>query len=512
MSDEAQIISRRRGRDERRKARQSQRGVALPPLERGIPYLNLLDEDGVQRLHDASMRILEEVGIEFRDEEALAYWRDAGADIRHQRVRIDRELLMTLVGKAPAEYTMHARNPERTVTLGGRKTIFTPAYGSPSVRDLDDKRRDGTLDDFQNFTKLAQLAPAMHMSGGVLCELMDVPVPKRHLHMVYSLIKYSDKPFMGAVTSRSRAEDTIHMAKLVFGEMFVENNTVMTSLVNCNSPLVWDSTMLDAVKVYSANNQAILFSPFVLGGASTPASTVGSVAQLNAEALAGVAFSQLVRAGSPAVYGQWLSTVSMKSGAPMAGTPEICHMNLLVGQLARYYNLPWRCSGMCTSAKTVDAQAGYELARNMYGALLAGANFILSTTGYLESSMTQSFAKFVLDAEQMEMFYKFGQGISLDDLDEAMSAVREVGPGSHFLGSTHTRRHFEDAFYMPSLMNQDTFEQWSLEGEFDANKRALRLAREMIRNFELPPLDEGIDEALLDFVKKRERDLEGQTT
>ena len=277
-------------------------------------------------------------------------------------------------------------------------------------------------------------------------------MPKRHLQMIRSLIKYSDKPFMGAVTSRERAADTLEMAAIVFGREFVADNTVTTSIANCNSPLVWDATMLDAVKVYAASNQAVLFTPFVLSGASTPASTLGSVAQLNAEALAGIAFAQLVRPGAPAVYGEWIATVSMKSGAPMAGTPEICHMNLLVGQLARHYRLPWRCSGMCSSSKIVDAQAGYEAARNMYGALLAGANFVLSTTGYLAGALTQSYSKFMLDAEQMMMFHKFGQGLRMSELDEALDAVSEVEPGGHYLGTSYTLKNFENAFMSSNFL------------------------------------------------------------
>ncbi|MEI9426018.1 trimethylamine methyltransferase family protein, partial [Mesorhizobium sp. Cs1299R1N1] len=414
------MSSRSGGRDARQKIRTDRSVTFLPTLERGIPYMDLLHHEDLLRLHDQSMQILEEIGIEFRDDEAIEYWRKAGADITGQRVRIDRNLLLELVAKAPEAFTVHARNPARTVSLGGRKTIFTPAYGSPNVLDLEGKRRNATIADFVNFAKLAYQSPAMHMTGGVLCEPMDIAVPKRHLHMNYSLIRYSDKPFMGAVTSRERAEDTISMAKIVFGEEFLQNNTVIISLANCNSPLVWDATMLDAVKVYAANNQAMILAPFVLGGASTPASTIGAVAQLNAEALAGVAFAQLVRPGAPCIYGQWLATVSMKSGAPMAGTPEICHMNMLVGQLARHYKLPWRCSGSNTSSKLVDAQAGYEAARNMYGALIAGANFVLSSTGYLEAALTQSYSKFMLDAEQMVMFYKLGRGLVLSELDETM--------------------------------------------------------------------------------------------
>lgn len=402
---------------------------------------------------------------------------------------------------------MLARNPARSVTLGKDRAAFTPAYGAPFVLDLEGRRRNATQADFDNFAKLAYLEPSMHMTGGVLCEPMDTPVPYRHLDMTYSLLKHSDKPFMGAVTSRQRAEDSMHMAGIVFGHDVVKDTTVMTSLANANSPLVWDQTMLDAVKVYAANNQAMLFSPFVLGGASTPASTIGSVVQLSAEALAGVAFSQLVRPGAPAVYGQWLSTVSMRSGAPQAGTPEICHMNMLVGQLARYYKLPWRCSGGCSSSKVVDAQAGYESARNMYGVLMAGANFVLSTTGYLDGALCQSYAKVVLDGEQMRLYYRLGQGVDFDELDDAMAAIRSIEPGDHYLGTTHTLEHFETAFVMPELMSNDSFEQWTIDGELDADARAIEKVKELLGRYEEPTLPDDVDEELREYVARRRTEL-----
>lgn len=502
----------RRGRAARKQNRTDKTIRFLPELDRGIPYINLMSEEQVNRIHVASMKILKEKGIEFREDEAAQMWKDAGAEVDGYRVRIEEDLLMSLLATAPENYTMHARNPERSVTLGGRKQIFTPAYGSPNVLDMDGVRRNGTLEDFHKFAKLSHMSPAMHMSGGVLCEPMDIPVPKRHLHMVYSLVKHSDKPFMGMVTAKDRAQDTVEMAKIVFGDEFATNKTVMTSIANCNSPLVWDQTMLDAVKVYAAANQAVLFTPFVLGGASTPASTVGSLVQINAEALAGIAFAQLVRKGAPAVYGQWLATVSMKSGAPMAGTPEICHMNMLVGQMARHYKLPWRCSGMCSSSKIVDAQAGYEAARNMYGVMMAGANFTLSSTGYLEGALTQSFAKFVLDAEHMEMFYKLGKGPDFSELNGALEAMDEVEPGGHYLGTKHTLENFQEAFMMPELMNHDSFEQWEAEGAQDANTRAIHKAKQMLNDYEAPILDEAIDEALQEFIAKREAILPDNVT
>jgi len=497
----------RQGRDARAARRRTRTRSWLPEMERRIPWVDLLSDDQVQVIHDASMDVVEEVGVEFRCDDALALWRDAGAAVDGARVRLDREHLMALVGTAPSSYTMVARDPTHTVTVGNGKTIFTPSYGAPYVLGLDGTRRPGTLEDFKNFTKLNHLSPALHMSGGVVCEPMDVPVPKRHLYMTQNLLTYSSKPFMGAVTSKERAEDSLHMAGIVFGQDVVRDTTVMTCLANGNTPLVWDKTMLDSVRVFAAANQATLFSPFVLGGASTPASTVGAVIQVNIEALTGVAFSQLVRAGAPALYGQWVSTVSMKTGAPQAGTPEVCHMNLLTAQMARHYGLPSRCSGSCSSSKMVDAQAGYEAARNMYGVLMAGTNFVLSTTGYLESAMCQSYAKWVLDSEQLEMMYRLGSGVSFDDLDEVLDTMREVPPGGHHLGTAHTLANFQTAFSMPEMMNSDNYEQWLADGALSAEDRATAKCRQLLEEYEEPALDDDVRAELDEFVARRDAEL-----
>lgn len=500
---------RRGGRRARRQERLATPVVSLPTLVRRIPVYEVLDAEGVELIHEASMTILEEVGIDFRDEEALAMWRAAGADVQDQRVRIDRNLLMELVAKAPDSYRMHGRNRERTVEVGNDKVIFVPSYGSPYVLDLEGERRYSTLKDLQDFHKLAYLSPALHSSGGIICEPIDIPVAKRHLHIAYSALKNSDKPFMGASTAPERAEDTITMAKIVMGDDFVENNTVLTSVCNCNSPLVWDATMLDAVKVHARHNQAVLLSPFVMAGANTPASTVGAVAQLNAEALAGIAFSQLVRSGAPMVYGHFLATVSMKSGAPMAGTPEINLMNYMIGQLARRYGLPLRSSGMINGSKLPDAQAGYESIMTMHAVLLSGANYIFHSAGWLEAGLTAGFAKFVLDAEQCEMFYRYAQGVSFDSLEAALDDVREIGPGGHYLGTKFTQDNFQTAFFMPELLDNNSFEQWQSEGAKDANRRGIETARSLLERFEdePPALDPAIDEALLAFIAQREAEL-----
>jgi trimethylamine--corrinoid protein Co-methyltransferase len=500
---------RRGGRASRRAERTTFSLRQLPALERRIPLYEVLSAEALARIHRASMALLQEVGIEFRDAEALALWREAGADVQGQRVRIEESLLMGLVAKAPARFTLHARNAERTVEIGGDRMVFGPNYGSPFVRGLDGERRYGTIKDLNDLHKLAYLSPALHNTGSVVCEPVDVAIPKRHLHITYSAIRHSDKSFMGPVTHPARAEDAVRMAEIVFGRDFVDRNAVMVSLVNGNSPLVWDATMIGALRVYARANQAMVVAPFTLAGANTPASATATVAELNAEALAAIAYAQLERAGSPMIYGSFLAAVSMKSGAPMAGTSELALMNCMIGQLARHYGLPWRSSGLLTGAKTCDAQAGYESAFNMLPILLAGANYVMHCAGWSEAGLVASFAKFMLDAEQMEMVYKLGEGPRFDDFDEAMAAIREIGPGGHFLGTAHTQAHFKDAFFMAELFDNNSFEQWLADGGKDAAARGTEAAKRALDAYPdmAPPIDPAIDEALLAFIREREEVL-----
>ena len=494
------------GREGRRTLRAAPM-ASFPTLVREIPVYNLVPDEAVELIHEESMRILEEVGCEFRDDEAIAMWTAAGAQVSGTRVRIDRALLMDLVAKVPSEFTLNARNPERTVKVGGRNTVFVPMYGAPYVRDLDNNRRYGSLADLNNFHKLACMLPALHSSSSICCEPMEIPVPKRHLHIIHSALKYSDKPFMGIVTSKERAEDVMKMAGIVFGEDYVKDNTVLVSITNCNSPLVWDQTMLDAMRVYARHNQPLILAPFALCGASTPASAVGAVAQVNAEALAGVAFTQLVRPGSPQIYGQFMVTVDMKSGAPMGGTPEAAQMMFLMGQLARKYRLPWRTSGFHVGSKLNDAQAGYESNMLMHAAILSGANYVWHVAGWLEAGLACGYSKFVTDAEQLVGWYKYAGGLSFTDFKEAMAAVREVGPAGHFLGTQHTLEHFEKAFFIPSIMDFNSFEQWSAEGAKDHDTRGREKARAMLAAYEEPKLDEAVAEGLRDFIARREEAL-----
>lgn len=496
----------RRGRQTRRRRAPSAAGLVNDCL-RNIPAYEILDGDAIEAIHEQSMRILEEIGIEFRDEPALEAWALAGAEIDGSRVRIGRESLLSITAQAPSEYMQHARNPERSVRIGGANMVFAPVYGSPYVRDFSGTRRYAKLEDFENFVKLTYMSPALSHSGGTVCEPTDVAVAKRHLDMLSAHIRLSDKPFMGSVTAPDRAQDCVDMCRILFGGEFVEQNTVMTSLINCNSPLVWDQTMLSVIRVYAAANQACIISPFIMQGANTPTTTAGAFAQLNAEALAGIAYAQLVRPGVPVVYGATLSTVAMQTGSPMYGTSETQLLTLLTGQMARYYGFPMRTGGMRTGSKVADAQAAYESTQTMLPAVLAGGNFFLHSAGWLESGLSASFAKFVMDVDQLTVLQRLAGGLRVNADQLAFDAVREVGPGGHFFGCEHTLRHYESAFFVPETADLSTYEQWQEEGERDVLQRAGQIAVKRLETYEPPDLDRSVDEALKSFVENRKAEL-----
>jgi len=499
---------KRRGGGAARRLSRSRTPVSmLPALERGLPWMEPMDESQIRRIHAASMKILEEVGVDFRDPVAIADWKRAGARIDGERVFLDRDLVSELISSIPSNIMLHARNPEKNVELGGGKSIFVPMTGAPFVRDLEDKRRWGTLEDLGNFHKLAHMSDALHSTAHVICEPMDKPVGHRHLWITYSSMALSDKTFMGMSTSGENGEDVMDMVKILFGEDFVDSHAVVTANINGNSPLVWDETMLGALRAFSRHNQPVLCSPFVLGGANTPASTPAAVAQLNAEALSALAYTQVVRKGAPAIYGHYLSTVSMQSGAPMAGTPEISLMNFMIGQMARFYGVPWRTSNTLGGSKVFDAQAGYESATTLMAVMMSGANYIWHSAGWNEAGMHCSFAKFVVDAEQCAMAYRMTQGPDFGDFDEALAAVWDIGPGGHYLGHAHTQKRFQQAFFIPRLFDNNSIEQWQVDGSMDLTERALIYARNRLNEYEQPKLDPAVNEALLDYIARREGEI-----
>ena len=495
----------RGGAEARRAVRSKPKLEQLPYITRKIPVTEVLDEEGLAIIERNADTILEEIGIEFRDdEECLKLWKDAGADVQGTRVHFPRGLPRSLIQKsAPRQYTQYARNPERNVEIGGKHTVFAPVYGPPFIRNLDEGRRYATIEDFRNFVKLAYMSPAIHHSGGTVCEPVDLPVNKRHLDMVYSHIRYSDKPFMGSVTQPERAADTVEMAKLVFGADFLDTHTVITSLINANSPMVWDGTMLGALKVYARANQACVVTPFILAGAMSPVTVAGTLAQVLAEVLAGAGTTQLVRPGAPVVFGVFASSISMQSGAPTFGTPEPTLVSLAAGQLARRLGIPFRTGGSLCASKVPDAQAAYESAQTILPTMLAGTNFVLHGAGWLEGGLASGYEKFVMDTDQLGMMQKLSGGVDLSENGQAMDAIREVGPGSHYLGCNHTQANFETAFYRSTIADNNSYEQWEAEGAQDAAQRANKLWKRMLSEYEPPALDPAIDEALNAFIAQK---------
>lgn len=510
MSEEAVAGGRRSGRrgsggaSARRQARSGPQLTSLPYIHRQLEPTDILSLEAIEIIENNADILMEEVGVVYsEDEEALQMWKDAGADVKGERVHFPKGLCRELMKTAPSSFTQHARNPERNVEIGGKHTVYAPVYGPPFVRDLDGERRYATIEDFQNFVKLAYMAPAMHHSGGTVCEPCDIPVNKRHLDMIYSHIKYSDKPFMGSVTAPERAEDTVKMAQILFGEEFVDQNCVLVSLVNCNSPMTLDGTMLGALKVYARANQASIVSPFIVGGAMSPVTVAGTLAQVLCEATSAAAFSQLCRPGSPVIMGTFATSISMQTGAPSFGTPEPAQVLLGAAQFARRYNLPFRSGGSLTGSKVPDAQAAYDSANTLLPAMQGGVNFMLHAAGWLEGGLVSSFEKFIMDCDQLAAQQKMAAGIDMSENGQAMEAIREVGPGSHYLGCAHTQANFESAFYASNVADNNSFEQWEVEGELRTEQRANKVARSWLDAYEAPPLDPAIDEALLKFIAEK---------
>jgi trimethylamine--corrinoid protein Co-methyltransferase len=479
-------------------------------ITRALPPYALLSEEGLVTIESRADQLLEEIGMEIRgDDVALGLWRDAGASITDGcRVHVPAGLARQIVQRsAPREFTQHARNPTRSVQIGGDHTVFSPAYGPPFVSDLEGGRRYGTLADFHNFVKLTYLAPWLHHSGGTVCEPVDVPVNKRHFDMVYAHIRYSDKPFMGSVTTAARAADSIDLCRVLFGSQFVADHCVILGNVNVNSPLVLDGEASRVIRTYAAANQAPVCVPFILGGAMGPVTTAGALAQCFAEATFCVALAQLERPGAPAILGNFLSSMSLRSGAPTFGTPEPALAYLAIGQLARRLGVPLRCGGNLCASKVADAQAASESANSLWPAFLAGANFMLHSAGWLESGLVMSYEKFVMDIDQLGAFHTLARGMPMDENAFALSAFREIGPGKHYLGSQHTLANYESAYYDFDLADNNSYEQWSAEGSLDQQRRAHARWKAQLAVYEAPPLDAGAAQALDEFIARRKSEM-----
>ncbi|WP_068303819.1 trimethylamine methyltransferase family protein [Pararhodobacter sp. CCB-MM2] len=473
-------------------------------IQRNIPNFEILNDEALEIIEYNAETVLEEIGVNFvENPAALQRWRDAGADVTGERVRIPRGLARELCKTAPSHFTQHARNPARNVEIGGKNLVLAPVYGPPFVRDNEGGRRYATMEDFRNFVKLGYMSKWLHHSGGTVCEPTDIAVNKRHLDMLQAHMVLSDKPYMGSVTEPVRAEDSVKMSKILFGDDFVEQNTVMTSLININSPLTFDNVMMGALEVYAKHNQAAIISPFIVGGAMAPVTVAGTLTQVLAEVLAGVAYSQLIRKGAPVIFGAFVTSIDMNSGAPTFGTPEAAHITYGAGQLARRMGLPYRSGGSFCGSKLPDAQSAYETANTLNMALLAGVNFMLHSCGWLEGGLVSSYEKFVLDADQLGTLHHIAKGVSMDENGQAMDALREVGPGGHFLGCQHTQDNFKTAFWRSDVLDYKPFETWEDEGARDSATLANVRVKKLLGDFQAPALDPGIAEALQAYVDQR---------
>ncbi len=501
-------ISRQDERRQQRRGRSSQMGQ-MRPIENRLPPLHLLDPAGEQKIHDASMRLLRERGVLIVDyPAALETFRANGARVDGITVYIDEETLLHFIGMAPSTFTLLARNPANNLPIGGKNTVFAPVYGPPFASDLDRGRRQATLDDFQNFVRLAYMAEEIHHSGGTVVEPNDIPQAQRHLDMLMAHITLSDKAFMGSVTHKNNAADTVAMSEILFGAEAIRQNPATISLINASSPMRYDDRMFGALEVYAKANQALIITPFNIAGAMSPSTLAATLAQQNAEALFGICYAQMLNPGTPCIYGSFLANIDMKSGAPCFGTPEDALAIYGGAQMARRYGLPYRSGGNFTASTVADAQAGYESAGTMWPTIHAGTNFVLHAAGWLEGGLIAGYEKFILDLEICGQMQRMAGGIDLDEEQFAWDAYAEVAPGGHFLGSQHTMRHYQTAFYQHKIFSMDNYEKWEAEGSRDSLIRANARWKEMLAKYEAPPLDDAIRAELDDYVARRRRELQ----
>jgi trimethylamine--corrinoid protein Co-methyltransferase len=473
-----------------------------------MPRYEILSEDAMEVLDRGWRRIVSEIGIEFTLDEAAEEFRRAGQAVEGSLVRLDPDFVLEQVAKAPREFDIQARNPARTVHVGGDHMVFASVYGPPFVRE-GGVRRDATMADFENFVRLSQAFDELDSPGGTIVEPNDRPLDSRHVDMVLALQTLSDKPYMGSVTSGPNAADTIRMGELLFGGRdALEATTASLSIINVNSPLRYDDRMLSAMLEYVRARQAVMITPFLLMGAMSPVAIPATLAQQLAEALSGIALAQLVRPGTPVVMGSFLSNTDMQSGSPSFGTPESGIGLLCSGQLARRYGLPWRSGGGgLTSSQTVDAQSAYEALMTMLPTFLSGANFVMHSAGWLEGGLVSCYEKFIVDIELLRMLEHEFTPLEIDEQSLASGAHEEVGPGGHFLGATHTLERFRECFYRPLLSSTENFDRWQRKGGRDATERAGEIWRRTLQEYEPPPMDDAIRAELEDYVARRRTEL-----
>jgi trimethylamine--corrinoid protein Co-methyltransferase len=483
----------------------------LPWRQYRNPYkpIEVLRPEQLEKIHEASLRILEEIGMEFLDAEALSILKAAGAkvDAASQRVKLDRGLVLESIAKVPREVTLHARNPERNLTFGGNHVNFGSVASAPNVNDMDRGRRPGNFQDYCELLKLVQTYNIVQFTGGYPVEPADRPPATRHLDAHLAAITLTDKLWHPYSLGRHRIADAIEMICIARGitKEQLKREPSLFSIVNSNSPLRLDGPMLQGLMEMARHGQPVVLTPFTLSGAMAPVTIAGALAQQNAEALAGITMIQLVAPGVPAMYGGFTSNVDMKSGAPAFGTPEYARAAMAGGQLARRYGFPYRSSNAC-AANAVDAQAAYESEMSIWGAVMGGVNMMLHGAGWMEGGLVASFEKFILDVEMLQMMGEFLQPLEVTDDTLGLDAMTDVGPGGHFFGTAHTMARYETAFYSPILSDWRNYESWRLAGAQTAEQRANAIWKQALAEFQPPPLDPAITEALEAFVAKRKEE------
>src|ERR1700678_2237509 len=472
-----------------------------------MPRYEILSADSVAVLDRGWRRIVSEIGIQFAKPEAVELFAKAGQRVEGDVVFLDPEFVLEQVAKAPREFDVQARNPAHNVHIGGDHMVFSAVYGCPFVRE-GDVRRDATMTDSRQLASLSQAYDELDSAGGVICEPNDAPLDSRHLDMIYALQTLTDKIYMGNVVSGPNAADPLAMTSILFGgRSAIEQTPATISLINCNSPLRWDDRMLDAQFEYCAAAQPVVMTPFLLMGAMSPVTIPAALAQQLAEALSGIALSQLIRPGCPVIFGSFLSNIDMQSGSPSFGTPESAIGLLCTGQLARHYGLPFRTGGGLNSSQTADAQSAYEALMTLLPTFLAGTNFVMHSAGWLEGGLVSCYEKFIVDIELLrELKYEFTP-LEIDEASLAFDAHLEVGAGGHFLGAAHTLERFRECFYRPLLSSTENFDRWQRNGGRDATERAGEIWRKTLEEYEQPAIDSGVDEQLREFVDRRRIEL-----
>ncbi len=466
--------------------------------------LRAVSDDELEAIHHASLRVLSETGIDFLDETARSQLAAAGAQVTGERVRFDPELVESLIATAPAEFILHGREPHRDLKFGGDHIIYTSVASPPFVTGLGRGRRDGNRVDYRNLIKMGQVLNAIHTVAGYPVEPMDIHPSIRHLEATHDMLTLSDKaPFVYSL-GRQRNLDAIEMVRIVRGvdTDTLDEETSIYSVINASTPLRYDAVMLHGIQEMSARNQLIIITPFTLAGAMAPVTIAGAVVLQNAEALAGIAYTQVVRPGSPVAYGGFTSNVDMRSGSPAFGTPEYWKACLLGGQLARRYRLPYRSSNV-NASNSVDAQSAYESVIAIWGAVMGGVNLLLHGAGWLEGGLLTSYEKFVIDADLLNMVTEMLRPITVDDASLAVEAIAEVGPAGHFFGSTHTQERYASEHFQPMVSAWSNYESWDESGRLEAHQRAERLAHEIIAAHEEPPMLEDRRVELDEFVARR---------